>query len=77
MTDRAAQSFRRTEIDAMAALFRTLRRGGDVTAILRSADVCSVEGKFSRMSHAAKPDQERPNRLHRIRDLRKGWDDAV
>jgi hypothetical protein len=72
MGDRAGQSFRRSEIDAMAALFRTIRRGGDVSSIIRSVDVCSVEGKFNRMSHAAKPDHERPNRLHRIRDLRGG-----
>ena len=46
---RAAQSFRADEVSSVQQLFRLLRRGGDVRALLRSDALRSVERKFIRM----------------------------
>ena len=46
---RAAQSFLAREITATVQLFDIARRGGDLGALLRSADLASVERKFRRM----------------------------
>ncbi len=75
MSERAAQSFRREEIDAVNAMFRAARKGGDLALLLRNPNFQSVEAKFSRMSKATKLDKDRPSRLETVRDLRKGWDE--
>jgi hypothetical protein len=56
---RAAQSFRKSEIDGMRSLLSILRRGGDVSVLLRSEDIRSIERKFNKMAANAKPDSSR------------------
>jgi hypothetical protein len=55
MSERAANTFRGDEIEALNQVFATLRRGGDVRAIMKTEAFRSVERKFRSMGRRATP----------------------
>lgn len=53
----ASQSFRAAEVEAAAALFETLRRGGDPAVLLRHPELARFEGKVMRMRRSLREER--------------------